>query len=291
MTTKVNAEQPPPATDRVSKDSSLKAALADMNAQPDVSGNDSERLRGFCRMTTIEVKAVGMVSAATSLEMIGYMRELEWKLAAQSSTSDVFNNPERGMSSRNDPKSVGPESESPSKNTGSGACDNFTPMEVRTGVCKHCGVEDYFHGPESESSISSKLAEIKAFQEARHKLHAANRPFDPQTALWNVDTLLSIIDSLQAEVRQEKWNPDRVVAWMDDGNRKPAIHAFTAGGERQIAYRVERLIEQASDSASNMKAELVKRVRELGGDKIHRVDSEYIATELEAVQPDDLSGR
>lgn len=58
----------------------LAAAIADMNSQPDVSGDDSDRLRGFCRMTAVEVKATGGVSAATSLEMIGYIRELEWRL-------------------------------------------------------------------------------------------------------------------------------------------------------------------------------------------------------------------
>lgn len=87
---KVNEAQPssvPSAESRAT--SELKAALADMNAQPDVSGNDSERLQGFCRMTTVEVKAVGMVSAATSLEMIGYIRELEWKLTQRLSASGV----------------------------------------------------------------------------------------------------------------------------------------------------------------------------------------------------------
>lgn len=31
-------------------------------------------------------------------------------------------------------------------NAGSGACSNFTPTEGRAGICKHCKVEDYFHG-------------------------------------------------------------------------------------------------------------------------------------------------
>jgi DNA-directed RNA polymerase subunit RPC12/RpoP len=58
----------------------LTDAVANMSAQPDVSEEDSDRLREFCRVTAMEVKAVGSVSAATSLEMIGYIRELEWKL-------------------------------------------------------------------------------------------------------------------------------------------------------------------------------------------------------------------
>lgn len=50
-------------------------------APPDISGNDSARLQGFVRITSIEIKAVGGVGAATSLEMIGYIRELEHRLA------------------------------------------------------------------------------------------------------------------------------------------------------------------------------------------------------------------
>lgn len=60
---------------------SPQSALAQMNALPDISGNDSERLRKFMRITALEIKAVGGVGAATSLEMIGYIRELEMKLA------------------------------------------------------------------------------------------------------------------------------------------------------------------------------------------------------------------
>lgn len=59
----------------------LKAAVAQMNALPDISQNDSERLQGFTRTTAVEIKAVGGVGAATSLEMIGYIRELEHRLS------------------------------------------------------------------------------------------------------------------------------------------------------------------------------------------------------------------
>lgn len=48
-----------------------------MNALPDISGNDSQRLQEFVRVTSREVEAVGGASAATTLEMIGYIRELE----------------------------------------------------------------------------------------------------------------------------------------------------------------------------------------------------------------------
>lgn len=59
----------------------LNRAIAEMNALPDISDRDSDRLRGFMRVTATEIKAVGGVGAATSLEMIGYIRELEHKLA------------------------------------------------------------------------------------------------------------------------------------------------------------------------------------------------------------------
>lgn len=59
----------------------LPKAITEMNTLPDISANDSARLQGFMRMTTTEIKAVGGVGAATALEMIGYIRELENKLA------------------------------------------------------------------------------------------------------------------------------------------------------------------------------------------------------------------
>lgn len=65
----------------MSTEDNILAAVAEMNALPDISNNDSERLRGFVRMTATEIKAVGGIGAATSLEMIGYIRELEHKLA------------------------------------------------------------------------------------------------------------------------------------------------------------------------------------------------------------------
>lgn len=57
--------------------SNIPESLAAMNALPDISQNDSERLREFMRVTALEIKAVGGVGAATSLELIGYIRELE----------------------------------------------------------------------------------------------------------------------------------------------------------------------------------------------------------------------
>jgi hypothetical protein len=47
------------------------------NKLPDLSKGDSSRLREFERIASVEIRAVGGVGAATSLEMIGYMRELE----------------------------------------------------------------------------------------------------------------------------------------------------------------------------------------------------------------------
>lgn len=52
-----------------------------MNVPPDISSDDSERLQEFVRVTTREVKAVGGASAATTLDMIGYIRELEHELS------------------------------------------------------------------------------------------------------------------------------------------------------------------------------------------------------------------
>lgn len=66
-------------TEKSPRDGNLKQAIEQMNALPDISGNDSSELQRFCAQTAREIKAVGGVSASTSLEMIGYMRELESK--------------------------------------------------------------------------------------------------------------------------------------------------------------------------------------------------------------------
>lgn len=63
-------------------------AIKQMNSLPDISREDSPRLQEFCRVTATEVKAVGGVGAATSLEMIGYIRELEMRLRANDVAPD-----------------------------------------------------------------------------------------------------------------------------------------------------------------------------------------------------------
>lgn len=64
-------------------------AVTIMNALPDISGEDSERLQGFVKATSREVKAVGGASAGTTLEMIGYIRELEHELRSRASVAAV----------------------------------------------------------------------------------------------------------------------------------------------------------------------------------------------------------
>lgn len=41
----------------------------------------------------------------------------------------------------------------------------------------------------------------------------------------------------------EHANASRIIEWMNDPKRKPALHAFTEGPERQIAYIFERYLE------------------------------------------------
>lgn len=69
------------------KPKTLTDAIAEMNALPDIDGNDSPRLQEFVRLTAREVKAVGGASASTTLEMIGYIRELETRLRTSDSRS------------------------------------------------------------------------------------------------------------------------------------------------------------------------------------------------------------
>lgn len=57
-------------------------------------------------------------------------------------------------------------------------------------------------------------------------------------------------EELEAEVHRLKVeranrlaDVERVVAWMNDPKRKRAVHAFTDGPERQIAYWVEMRLQ------------------------------------------------
>lgn len=57
-------------------------------------------------------------------------------------------------------------------------------------------------------------------------------------------------DSLAKEVQRyvnEFANVQRVIAWMNDPKRKPAMLAFTEGCERQIAYTFEAALDPAAD--------------------------------------------
>ncbi len=56
-------------------------------------------------------------------------------------------------------------------------------------------------------------------------------------------------EQLEAELfamRQERAarlaDAQRVIDWIDNPARQPAVHAFTEGNERQIAYRFEHLL-------------------------------------------------
>jgi hypothetical protein len=62
------------------------------------------------------------------------------------------------------------------------------------------------------------------------------------------------IARLKGEVERlesDKWNAERVIAWIDDPNRKPAMHAFTAGNERQIAYRFEQVVTDVATARAD----------------------------------------
>lgn len=68
-------------------------------------------------------------------------------------------------------------------------------------------------------------------------------------------TLRALCDEVDA-LRSDRWNASRVIEWLDDPRRSPAIHAFTAGNERQIAYRYERLLQDLRDVTNCDKCDL-----------------------------------
>lgn len=52
------------------------------------------------------------------------------------------------------------------------------------------------------------------------------------------------LHALRVERANQLADVERVIAWLDDPNRRPAAHAFTEGPERQIAYRVEDILSK-----------------------------------------------
>lgn len=48
--------------------------------------------------------------------------------------------------------------------------------------------------------------------------------------------------ALQVERANDLANVRRVLGWLDDPRRKPAVNAFTEGPERQLAYRFESML-------------------------------------------------
>ena len=58
---------------------------------------------------------------------------------------------------------------------------------------------------------------------------------------------LEISQAAERLGRQQPWhcNGEKIIAWLDVPNRKSANKAFTAGLERQIAYRVEGSLSHA----------------------------------------------
>lgn len=50
------------------------------------------------------------------------------------------------------------------------------------------------------------------------------------------------LHKLKVEKANHLADTRRIVAWLEDPRRKRAIHAFTDGPERQMAYRFEMLL-------------------------------------------------
>lgn len=55
----------------------VRDAIAEMNALPDINGDDSKEFQEIQETTLKEIKRYGMTSVSTALEMIGSIRKLE----------------------------------------------------------------------------------------------------------------------------------------------------------------------------------------------------------------------
>lgn len=69
------------------------------------------------------------------------------------------------------------------------------------------------------------------------------------------DTLTTLLQSTAKErdaenLRSRQWCESQLIEWLDTpkSERKPANIAFTAGHERQVAYRFERIAESAREA-------------------------------------------
>jgi len=74
--------------------------------------------------------------------------------------------------------------------------------------------------------------------------------------VWAVELLdekdQKILD-LELKLANKYANAERVIEWINDPTRKPAILAFTEGPERQIAYAVERIIDEKDLEIKSLK--------------------------------------
>lgn len=121
------------------------------------------------------------------------------------------------------------------------------------------------------SMVSLPVAERDALIRDWRALRAANKALaaDNVTMTGQVQKYRDEVDSL----RNQQWTAARVIQWLDDALPKPANTAFTAGNERQIAYRVERLREQLAqltserDEAQKQLAEAEKVLKGCGWER------------------------
>jgi hypothetical protein len=161
-----------------------------MNNLPDISEHDSPRLREFMRITAVEIKAVGGVGAATSLEMIGYIRELESQLRAKTAATEAQRCVEcghnEGVDAHGQCKHISPSAFT--KSIGDCSCACVFPARLPADTaeqtwCDHCsadlnGVKHIlcercyreYAGPKSTDPAFS-VAPDTAAQQARETIH------------------------------------------------------------------------------------------------------------------------
>lgn len=137
-----------------------------------------------------------------------------------------------------------------------------------------------------EKILIEKLAAIEHQRWAGWHEHAARNWTQANVLRWNALANMSYEDELTEDLKQKDrdevmryWplieealheererakfecevecvkkyvNAERLIEWMDNPERKPAIHAFTKGSERQIAYRFEMEIRRAIQACAEI---------------------------------------
>lgn len=113
-------------------------------------------------------------------------------------------------------------------------------------ICRNAdpSIEDFKSYESTDANTRQALSlipsMIEEMEQLKSQLADADHALGWQQERW--ENAFEEITQLKAQLfdmRKRFCDAERLIAWIDDPKRQPAVHAFTEGHERQIAYRFE----------------------------------------------------